>query len=91
MSLLDFFFVFSRPNPSLKLFQEVFNGVQVRILRWPLKDSDIVVAQPLIDEARRVFGIVVMLKDLSSQWGVAACATGEGSGTSARSSCPGYG
>ena len=36
--------------------------------------GDIVVAQALLDEARRVFGIVVVLKDLSSRWHVVASA-----------------
>ena len=58
--------VISRPDPPLQLFPEVLDGVQVGILRGRLGGGDIVVAQALLDEARRVFGIVVVLKDLSS-------------------------
>ena len=43
--------------------------------------DDIVVAQPLFDEAKRVFRIIVMLKYLSSRSRMAAYAVGGCSGT----------
>ena len=85
------FSCFFASGSSLQLFRECSMGFKSEFCAEHTRRGDIVVAQPLIDEAWHVFGIVVVLKDLSFRWHVAACAAGGCSGTWARPSCPGFG
>src|SRR5579864_3026908 len=41
---------------------EVFNGVKVRGLCWPMNDNDVVVLEPSCCKSRGMFWVVVLLK-----------------------------
>ena len=50
----------------LEVFPEMFNRVEIRGLGWPPKDIKVVVLKPLVSPLGVVFGVIVLLKVVST-------------------------
>ena len=50
------------PHPPIQLFPEVLNGIEIRALRWPWQNTDILVLQEIMHSTSSMAGGIVMLE-----------------------------